>query len=177
MDIGKRPHKVALVCLEGGNEGAALGLVLDDMAAAGPVYERLCHVKEPIEFARLDPSDANALSTCDSFVMAFAGKKDAEASALAVPIPAGSPRYAVCDRAPEHPGWSGALVVDDLDGVARSRRHATASCSPSAPAPASASSTPADVASEASSAPPPANRHIAARCRAAPPGDVSYLTT
>lgn len=122
MDIGKRPHKVALVCLEGGNEGAALGLVLDDMAAAGPVYERLCHVKEPIEFARLDPSDANALSTCDSFVMAFAGKKDAEASALAVPIPAGSPRYAVYDRAPAHPGWSGALVVDDLDGVARLMR-------------------------------------------------------
>ena len=84
MDIGKRPHKVALVCLEGGNEGAALGLVLDDMAAAGPVYEWLCHVKEPVEFARLDPSDANALFTCDSFVIAFAGKKDAEASALAL---------------------------------------------------------------------------------------------
>lgn len=119
MDIGKRPHKVALVCLEGGNEGAALGLVLDDMAAAGPVYEWLCRVKEPVEFARLDPSDANALSTCDSFVIAFAGKKDAEASALALPIPAGSPRYAVCDHAPAHPGWLGALVVDDLDGVAR----------------------------------------------------------
>lgn len=122
MDIGKRPHKVALVCLEGGNEGAALGLVLDDMAAAGPVYEWLCHVKEPVEFARLDPSDANALSTCDSFVIAFAGKKDAEASALALPIPAGSPRYAVCDHAPAHPGWSGALVVDDLDGVSRLMR-------------------------------------------------------
>ena len=122
MDIGKRPHKVALVCLEGGNEGAALGLVLDDMAAAGPVYEWLCHVKEPVEFTRLDPSDANALSTCDSFVIAFAGKKDAEASALAVPIPAGSPRYAVCDHAPAHPGWAGALVVDDLDGVARLMR-------------------------------------------------------
>lgn len=122
MDIGKRPHKVALICLEGGNEGTALGLVLDDMAAAGPVYEWLCHVKEPVEFARLDPSDANALSTCDSFVIAFAGKKDAETSALAVPIPAGSPRYAVCDRAPTHPGWSGALVVDDLNGVARLMR-------------------------------------------------------
>lgn len=122
MDIGKRPHKVALVCLEGGNEGAALGLVLDDMAAAGPVYEWLCHVKEPVEFARLDPSDANALSTCDSFVIAFAGKKDAEASALALPIPAGSPRYAVCAHAPAHPGWAGALVVDDLDGVARLMR-------------------------------------------------------
>ena len=122
MDIGKRPHKVALVCLEGGNEGAALGLVLDDMAAAGPVYEWLCHVKEPVEFTRLDPSDANALSTCDSFVIAFAGKKDAEASALAVPIPAGSPRYAVCDHAPAHPGWAGALVVDALDGVPRLMR-------------------------------------------------------
>lgn len=122
MDIGKRPHKVALVCLEGGNEGAALGLVLDDMAVAGPVYEWLCHVKEPVEFARLDPSDANALSTCDSFVIAFAGKKDAEASALALPIPAGSPRYAVCAHAPAHPGWAGALVVDDLDGVARLMR-------------------------------------------------------
>lgn len=114
MEIGKRPHKVALVCLADGNEGAALGLVLDDMAAAGPVYEWLCHVKEPIEFARLDPSDSNALSTCDSFVIAFAGKKDAEASALALPIPAGSPRYAVCDREPTLPGWAGALVVDDL---------------------------------------------------------------
>lgn len=122
MDIGKRPHKVALVCLEGGNEGAALGLVLDDMAAAGPVYEWLCHVKEPIEFARLDPSDANALSTCDSFVIAFAGKKDAEARALALPIPAGSPRYAVCDHESALPGWSGALVVDDLNGVARLMR-------------------------------------------------------
>lgn len=122
MDIGKRPHKVALVCLEGGNEGAALGLVLDDMAAAGPVYEWLCHVKEPVEFARLDPSDANALSTCDSFVIAFAGKKDAEASALAVPIPAGSPRYAVCDHAPAHPGWAGALVVDNVSDLPRLMR-------------------------------------------------------
>lgn len=122
MDIGKRPHKVALVCLEGGNEGAALGLVLDDMAAAGPVYERLCHVKEPIEFACLDPSDANGLSTCDSFVIAFTRKKDAEASALALPIPAGSPRYAVCDRAPAHPDWSGALVVDDVSDLPRLMR-------------------------------------------------------
>lgn len=122
MDIGKRPHKVALICLEGGNEGAALGLVLDDMAAAGPVYEWLCHVKEPIEFVRLGPTDANALSTCDSFVIAFAGKKDVEVSALALPLPTGSPRYAVCDRAPAHPDWSGALVVDDLDGVARLMR-------------------------------------------------------
>lgn len=119
MNIGKRPHKVALVCLADGNEGAALGLVLDDMAAAGPVYEWLCHVKEPVEFARLGPSDSNALSTCDSFVIAFAGKKDAEASALALPIPAGSPRYAVCDRAPELPGWSGALVVDDVSDLPR----------------------------------------------------------
>ena len=133
MDIGNRPHKVALVCLEGGNEGAALGLVLDDMAAAGPVYEWLCHVKEPVEFARLDPSDANALSTCDSFVIAFAGKKDAEASALALPLPAGSPRYAPASCA--NPA--------SATRAARSRRHATASCSPSAPAPASASSTPA----------------------------------
>lgn len=117
MDIGKRPRKVALVCLADGKESAALGLVLDDMAAAGPVYEWLCHVKEPIEFARLDPSDANALSTCDSFVIAFAGKKDAEASALALPIPAGSPRYAVCDRATARPGWSGALVVDDVSDL------------------------------------------------------------
>jgi len=122
MDIGKRPHKVALVCLEGGNEGAALGLVLDDMAAAGPVYEWLCHVKEPVEFARLDPSDANALSTCDSFVIAFAGKKDAETIAAGLPLPAGSPRYAVCGSKPELPGWSGALVVDNLDGVARLMR-------------------------------------------------------
>lgn len=117
MDIGKRPHKVALVCLADGRESAALGLVLDDMAAAGPVYEWLCHVKEPVEFARLDPSDANALSTCDSFVIAFAGKKDAEASALALPLPAGSPRYAICDRAPALPGWSGALVVDDVSDL------------------------------------------------------------
>lgn len=122
MDIGKRPHKVALVCLEGGNEGAALGLVLDDMAAAGPVYEWLCHVKEPVEFARLDPSDANALFTCDSFVIAFAGKKDAEASALALPIPAGSPRYAVCGSEPARPGWSGALVVDDVSDLPRLMR-------------------------------------------------------
>lgn len=114
MDIGKRPHKVALVCLADGNEGAALGLALDDMAAAGPVYEWLCHVKESVEFARLDPSDANALSACDSFVIAFAGKKNAEANALTLPLPAGSPRYAVCDREPVLPGWSGALVVDDL---------------------------------------------------------------
>ena len=122
MKIGKRPHKVALVCLADGNEGAALGLVLDDIAAAGPVYEWLCHVKEPIEFARLDPSDSNALSTCDSFVIAFAGKKDAEASALALPIPAGSPRYAVCDHAPELPGWAGALVVDDVSDLPRLMR-------------------------------------------------------
>lgn len=122
MDIGKRPHKVALVCLEGGNEGAALGLVLDDMAAAGPVYEWLCHVKEPVEFARLDPSDANALFTCDSFVIAFAGKKDAEARALALPIPAGSPRYAVCDHEPALPGWAGALVVDDVSDLPRLMR-------------------------------------------------------
>lgn len=122
MEIGKRPHKVALVCLADGKEGAALGLVLDDMAAAGPVYEWLCHVKEPVEFARLDPSDANTLSTCDSFVIAFAGKKDAEASALALPIPAGTPRYAVCDRASELPGWSGALVVDDLADLPRLMR-------------------------------------------------------
>lgn len=122
MDIGKRPHKVALVCLADGNEGAALGLVLDDMAAAGPVYEWLCHVKEPIEFARLDPSDANTLSTCDSFVIAFAGKKDAEASALALPIPAGTPRYAVCDRAPDQPGSAGALVVDDVSDLPRLMR-------------------------------------------------------
>lgn len=122
MEIGKRPHKVGLVCLADGNGGAALGLMLDDMAAAGPVYEWLCHVKEPVEFARLDPSDANTLSTCDSFVIAFAGKKDAEASALALPIPAGSPRYAVCDREPVLPGWSGALVVDDLAGLLRLMR-------------------------------------------------------
>ena len=117
MDIGKRPHKVALIYLEGGNEGAALGLVLDDMAAAGPVYEWLCHVKEPVEFACLDPSDANALSACDSFVIAFAGKKDAETIAAELPLPAGAPRYAVCDRAPELPGWSGALVVDDVSDL------------------------------------------------------------
>lgn len=122
MDIGKRPHIVALVCLADGNEGAALGLVLDDMAAAGPVYEWLCHVKEPVDFSRLDPSDANSLSTCDSFVIAFAGKKDAEASALALPIPAGSPRYAVCDREPALPGWAGALVVDDLADLPRLMR-------------------------------------------------------
>lgn len=122
MDIGKRPHKVALVCLADGKEGAALGLVLDDMAAAGPVYEWLCHVKEPIEFARLDPSDANAPSTCDSFVIAFAGKKDAETIAAELSLPAGSPRYAVCDHAPELPGWSGALVVDDVSDLPRLMR-------------------------------------------------------
>ena len=117
MDIGKRPHKVGLVCLADGKEGAALGLVLDDMAAAGPVYEWLCHVKEPVEFSRLDPSDANALSTCDSFVIAFAGKKDAETIAAELDGLAGAPRYAVCDRAPELPGWSGALVVDDVSDL------------------------------------------------------------
>lgn len=122
MDIGKRPHKVGLVCLADGKEGAALGPVLDDMAAAGPVYEWLCHVKEPVDFARLGSSDANALSTCDSFVIAFAGKKDAEAGALALPLPAGSPRYAVCDREPALSGWSGALVVDDLAGLPRLMR-------------------------------------------------------
>lgn len=122
MQIGKRPHKVGLVCLADGKEGPALGLVLDDMAAAGPVYEWLCHVKAPIEFARLDPSDANALSTCDSFVIAFAGKKNAEAIAAELPIPAGSPRYAVCDREPVLPGWSGALVVDDLADLPRLMR-------------------------------------------------------
>lgn len=122
MDIGKRPHKVGLVCLADGNEDAALGPVLDDMAAAGPVYEWLCHVKEPIEFARLEPSDKNTLSTCDSFVIAFAGKKDAEASALALPLPAGAPRYAVCDREPVLPGWSGVLVIDDLAGLPRLMR-------------------------------------------------------
>lgn len=122
MDIGKRPHKVALVCLAGGSEGAALGLALDDIAAAGPVYEWLCRVKEPVEFAHLDPSDANGLSTCDSFVIAFAGKKGAEANALALPLPAGSPRYAVCDREPALPGWAGALVVDNLDGLPRLMR-------------------------------------------------------
>ena len=122
MDIGKRPHKVALIYLEGGNEGAALGLVLDDMAAAGPVYEWLCHMKEPIEFSRLGPSDANGLSTCDSFVIAFAGKKDAEAIAAELPLPAGAPRYAVCDREPVLPGWSGALVVDDLADLPRLMR-------------------------------------------------------
>lgn len=117
MEIGKRPHKVGLVRLADGNEGAALGLVLDDIAAAGPVYEWLCHVKEPVEFARLDPSDANTLSTCDSFVIAFAGKKDAETIAAELPLPAGAPRYAVCDREPVLPGWSGALVVNDLVGL------------------------------------------------------------
>lgn len=122
MDIGKRPHIVGLVCLADGKEGAALGLVLDDMAAAGPVYEWLCHVKEPIEFARLDPAGANALSTCNSFVIAFAGKKNDEASALALPLPAGSPRYAVCDRAPALPGWSGALVIDNVAGLPRLMR-------------------------------------------------------
>lgn len=122
MDIGKRPHKVALVCLADGKEDTALGLVLDDMAAAGPVYEWLCHVKEPIEFARLDPAGANALSTCDSFVIAFAGKKDAETIAAELPIPAGSPCYAVCDREPVLPGWSGALVVDDLADLPRLMR-------------------------------------------------------
>lgn len=122
MDIGKRPHKVALVCLADGNEGAALGLVLDDIAAAGPVYEWLCHVKEPVEFARLDPSDSNALSTCDSFVIAFTGKNEAEANALALPLPAGAPRYAVCNREPVLPGWSGALVVDDIAGLPRLMR-------------------------------------------------------
>ena len=122
MDIGKRPHKVGLVCLTDGNEGAALGLVLDDMAAAGPVYEWLCHVKEPVEFARLDPSDANALSTCDSFVIAFAGKKDAETIAAELPLPSGAPRYVVCDREPVLPGWSGALVVDGLARLMRKPR-------------------------------------------------------
>lgn len=119
MDIGMRPHKVGLVCLAEGNEGAALGLVLDDMAAAGPVYEWFCHVKEPVEFVRLDPADADGLFTCDSFVIAFAAKKGSEASALALTLPAGSPRYAVCDREPELSGWSGALVVDDVAGLPR----------------------------------------------------------
>ena len=122
MEIGKRPHKVGLVCLADGKEGAALGLVLDDMAAAGPVYEWLCHVKEPIEFARLAPAGANALSTCDSFVIAFAGKKNAEAIAAELPLPVGAPRYAICDREPVPPGWSGALVVDDLAGLPRLMR-------------------------------------------------------
>ena len=122
MDIGKRPHKVGLVCLADGKEGAALGPVLDDIAAAGPVYEWLCHVKEPIEFARLEPSDTNTLSTCDSFVIAFTGKKDAETIAAELPLPAGAPRYAVCDREPVLPGWSGALVVDDLVGLPRLMR-------------------------------------------------------
>ena len=122
MDIGKRPHKVGLVCLADGNEGTALGLVLDDMAAAGPVYEWLCHVKEPVEFARLEPSDANTLSTCDSFIIAFTGKKDAETIAAELPLPAGTPRYAVCDREPVLPGWSGVLVIDDLAGLLRLMR-------------------------------------------------------
>ena len=122
MDIGKRPHKVALVCLADGKEGTALELVLDDMAAAGAVYERLCRVKEPVEFARLDPKDARSLSACDSFVIAFAGKKDAEAMAAGLPLPAGSPRYAVCGNEPKLPGWAGAFVVDDLDGLPRLMR-------------------------------------------------------
>ena len=100
MDIGKRPHKVGLVCLADGKEGAALGPVLDDMAAAGPVYEWLCHV----------------------FVIAFAGKKDAETIAAELPLPAGAPRYAVCDREPALSGWSGVLVIDDLAGLPRLMR-------------------------------------------------------
>lgn len=122
MDTGKRPHKVGLVCLADGNEGAVLGLVLDDLAAAGPVYEWLCHVKEPVEFARLDPADADGLHTCDSFAIAFAGKKGSEARALAFPLPAGAPRYAVCDREPALSGWSGVLVIDDLAGLPRLMR-------------------------------------------------------
>ena len=120
MENGKRPHKVGLLCLAGAKKGAALSLVLDDMAAAGPVYEWLCHVKEPVEFARLAPTDANSLSTCDSFIIAFAGKKDLEASALT--LPAGAPRYAVCDREPVLPGWSGVLVIDDLASLLRLMR-------------------------------------------------------
>ncbi len=59
----RRPKRVGLSCAE----GDPIGLVLDDMADAGTVYEMLSHVESPIEFARLRPGDD--ASACDALVL------------------------------------------------------------------------------------------------------------
>ena len=64
MSHGKRPHKVGLIA----HEGDPLGLVLDDLAEAGVVYE----------FVRLSP--AEDASGCDALVVACTSAKAAAAS-------------------------------------------------------------------------------------------------
>lgn len=74
MSHGKRPHKVGLIA----HEGDPLGLVLDDLAEAGAVYESLGGVETPIEFVRLSP--AEDASGCDALVVACTSAKAAAAS-------------------------------------------------------------------------------------------------
>ena len=61
--MARRPKRVGLACAE----GDPIGLVLDDMADAGAVYELLSGVERPIEFARLLPGDD--ASSCDALVL------------------------------------------------------------------------------------------------------------
>ena len=82
--VARRPKRVGLACAE----GDPVGLVLDDMAEAGAVYEMLSKVEDPIEFVRLRGLDDAA--TCDALVLADG-----------LEPPAGLPAYRVSASDPD----------------------------------------------------------------------------
>ncbi len=56
-----RPARVGLVNLASGRGRGVVRLLLDDLAEAGAVYERLSGVAEPVEFGAEEPADAYVL--------------------------------------------------------------------------------------------------------------------
>lgn len=56
-----RPARVGLVNLAGGHGRGVVRLLLDDLAEAGTVYERLSGVAEPVEFGKTESADTYVL--------------------------------------------------------------------------------------------------------------------
>lgn len=56
-----RPARVGLVNLASGRGRGVVRLLLDDLAEAGAVYERLSGVDEPVEFGAEEPADTYVL--------------------------------------------------------------------------------------------------------------------
>ncbi len=74
-----RPARVGLVNLASGRGRGVVRLLLDDLAEAGAVYERLSGVADPVEFGAAGPA-SGAADPADVYVLGFYAEGGAVAS-------------------------------------------------------------------------------------------------